>query len=96
MKTVKTTQGHLAVIKSRNKAYEVEVSINLLKFNVLLHLYGFIGLSKEMQVAINRLLIHSVGHVNVPILNQFFAATKIECHCLNYPLIHFVIYLYTL
>lgn len=31
MKTVKTTQGHLAVIKSRNKAYEVEFFINLLE-----------------------------------------------------------------
>ena len=29
VKTVKTTQGHLAVIKSRNKAYEVRLDMIL-------------------------------------------------------------------
>ena len=72
MKTVKTTQGHLAVIKSRNKAYEVEFFINLLKpsycftvFIMVLLVAGkkqMILTSEGMQVATNRLL------VNKPIL----------------------------
>ena len=68
MKTVKTTQGHLAVIKSRNKAYEVGLD----KFTKALCVTLETALwkepkdidAKEMQVVINRL-------TNMPILNTF-------------------------